>query len=326
MTLDILLPTFNRAHLVARTLDSLLRANRPPDLAVTIYVIDNNSADNTRKVVGEYQARSANIHYLLEVEQGVSAALNSGIRAGTSELIAVLNDDEEIDPHWLEVIQKFFAETSFDFASGPYQPNWSQPKPDWITREFGAIVGWVDGGEIPREYRPEFNAMPMGGNAVFRRRIFEKVGLYNVALGRFAQGLGCCEDEELFRRILAANFRGMYLPDLIIYHYVPPERMTRAYHRRWCWDRGCSSGLLARGLKSNVPELFGLPRWEIRRAAIGALTALKGILGLAPDSAAFHGELYLRDLLGFAYGKFFRRAPSPQPTDLPRARTPEPAR
>lgn len=309
MKLDVILPTYNRASLLRRTLDSLIAARRPPDLDVTVVVVDNNSTDITAELVSLYKNRLPQLEYVFETQQGLSAALNAGIRTSTSELIATINDDEEVDSGWFEVIYNFFHSCNFDFAGGPYKPNWVGRKPDWLPREFGAVVGWVDAGDKPREYGPAFNAMLMGGNAVFRRHIFEKVGLYNTALGRSATGLASCEDEDMFDRIMAANFRGMYLPDLIIHHYIPPERMTRAYHRRWCWGRGTSNGLRARGRYSAVPEVIGIPRWQIRRAVAGTLTALKSALRLAPACAGFAAELYIWDLAGYIYGKFFRRIP-----------------
>jgi glucosyl-dolichyl phosphate glucuronosyltransferase len=308
MKLDIVLPTYNRADLLAKTLDSLIAARRPPGLEVTVLVVDNNSTDSTAEAVRSYQSRLPNLHYIVERQQGSSAALNAGIRAGSSELIATLNDDEEVDVRWLEVIHEFFANATYDFLGGPYKPNWSQAKPEWVPQEFGAVIGWVEAGAERREYGPGFDAMLMGGNAVLRRRVFDEVGLYDTTLGRSAKGLACCEDEEMFGRILAANFRGMYVPDLIIYHYVPPERLTRSYHRRWCWWRGNSYGLLAQSRESGVPEIFGIPRWQIRRAMAGAWTAVKGWLGLAPVDEGFAGELRVWDLAGYITGKLFRRA------------------
>lgn len=319
MRLDVLLPTYNRASLLRRTLDSLIAARRPADLQVAVIVIDNNSTDHTAEVVAHYRSLLPNLEYVFEARQGLSAALNAGICIGTSELIATINDDEEVDSAWFEVIHEFFLNPEFDFAGGPYKPNWAHTKPDWIPSEFGAVVGWVEAGNQRREYGPGFNAMLMGGNAVFRRHVFEKVGLFNIALGRSAKGLASCEDEDMFGRILAANFRGMYLPELIIHHYIPPERLTRAYHRRWCWGRGASYGMLARGRKQQVAQLFGVPRWQIRRATAGALSALKGMLGLAPASESFAGELRVWDLAGYIYGRFFRRMPRTpaQPVPMP---------
>jgi hypothetical protein len=68
--------------------------------------------------------------------------------------------------------------------------------------------------------------MLMGGNAVVKRSALETVGLYNTSLGRTDKGLLSCEDEDMFHRLLANGFNGMYVPDFFIYHYVPRERMT----------------------------------------------------------------------------------------------------
>lgn len=277
LTLDVVLPTFNRADLLAKTIESLRSAVRPKELGVTLWVIDNNSKDHTEQAVRNYLGKFPfPIHYLREKKQGYSAALNTGIKAGRGNLVGMINDDEEVDTGWLQAIYRFFSETSFDFAGGPYAPNWGAPKPDWITREFGGIVGWVDGGAERQEYGPNFNGILMGGNAVIRRSAFDKVGLYDTDLGRTDKGLNSCEDQEMYYRLLAHGLRGMYLPEMVIHHYVPPERMTRSYHRRWCWGRGTSLGKLSRKKQPETAQIFGIPRWQIRHTVIGLIRASKG--------------------------------------------------
>lgn len=308
LSLDVVLPTFNRANLLPRTLDSLINAEHPPELMVSLYVVDNNSRDETAEVVRAYQARcSFPLHYLLERQQGSSAALNAGIRAGNGDLIGMLNDDEEVDAGWFKAIYSFFSETTFDFAGGPYYPRWGAQKPDWIAKEFGGIVGWVDGGNQRQEYGENFNGILMGGNSVVRRHVFDRIGLFNTALGRFDKGLNACEDQDFYDRLLANKLRGMYLPEMIIYHYIPPERMTRSYHRRWCWGRGTSLGVLARTRKPETVQLFGIPRWQIRHAIVGLMHAIKGAVGLENAHTAFEGELRVWDLAGFINGRFLRR-------------------
>jgi glucosyl-dolichyl phosphate glucuronosyltransferase len=305
--LDVIVPTYNRVTLLATALDSLIAATCPQELSVTVFVVDNNSKDNTAEVVRAYQQRVSFVRYIFEKQQGLSAALNAGIRAGSGELVAMINDDEEVDVHWFEVIHEFFQNTSCDFAGGPYQPRWSAEKPDWVSKEFGGILGWVDGGDTVQQYGPTFNGMLMGGNAVIKRSALDKVGPYNTNLGRTDKGLGSCEDEDMFQRLLASGLRGQYLPALIIYHYIPSERMTRRYHRRWCWGRGISMGILARTRKEKVTEIFGIPRWQIRHAAAGLCCALRGRLGLHPGDSAFGGELRVWDLAGYIYGRFLRK-------------------
>ena len=55
-----------------------------------------------------------------------------------------------------------------------------------------------------------------------------------------------CEDEDTFKRLLASGARGWYRPELIVYHHLPPERLTKRYFRRWCFWRGVSLGILDR--------------------------------------------------------------------------------
>ena len=196
--------------------------------------------------------------------------------------------------------------SDLDFIGGPYLPQWATSKPEWIGREFGGVVGWVEGGEEERRYGPGFNGMLMGGNAVVKRSALERAGPYNINLGRTDTELLSCEDEDMFHRLLANGFKGMYVPDLVIYHYVPRERMTRRYHRRWCWGRGTSMGMLSRTRTPDVVELFCIPRWRIRHAAAGLLHAIKGGLGLETPIAAFNGELRVWDLAGYINGKLFR--------------------
>jgi GT2 family glycosyltransferase len=291
-----------------------MSANRPAELTVTLWVIDNNSKDNTREIVRAYQERFPyHFHYLLERQQGYSAALNAGIRAGNGELIAMINDDEEVDAGWFQTIYDFFSTSSFDFAGGPYYPNWAVPKPDWITPENGGIVGWVYAGPNRQEYGPRFNGILMGGNSVIRRRVFERVGLYDTALGRTDKGLNSCEDEDMYGRLLAHGFRGMYLPELIIHHYIPAERMTKAYHRRWCFGRGTSLGVLSKTRKTEAAQIFGIPRWQIRKTLEGAVQMIKGWVGLEKPEVAFQGELRIWDFLGFLNGRFLRRTHRREP-------------
>ncbi|MGI9074355.1 MAG: glycosyltransferase family 2 protein, partial [Bryobacteraceae bacterium] len=125
MTLDVILPTYNRATLLAIALDSLIAASRPEQLPVTVFVVDNNSKDNTREVVRAYQVKQAlAIEYVFQPVQGRSAALNAGIQAGTGQLVAMLDDDEQVAVDWFHVLADKFENSDVDFIGGPYLPQW----------------------------------------------------------------------------------------------------------------------------------------------------------------------------------------------------------
>lgn len=310
MRLDLVIPTHNRATLLARTLESLIAAE-PPSFAVSVTVVDNRSTDGTRTLVESYKDRfrgRLRLHYLYEAAPGRSFALNAGIRAGTGEIVATIDDDEEVDTRWFRVVEEAFADPATDFIGGPYVPRWGAERPGWLGSSYRAVVGWVDSGPERRQYGPGFDAMLMGGNAAIRRRVLDQVGLYSTDLGRTATRLLAGEDDDMFKRLLAAGARGFYRPDLVIYHFVPPERLRKQYFRRWCFWRGVSQGVLDRRQPANVTYLLGVPRYMIGKALRAtADTARRVFAGREPERL-FTNELAWWDLAGFVYGKHWYRA------------------
>ena len=309
MKLDVVVPTYNRSALLRKTITSLLNATIPPGLKVAILVVDNNSKDDTRQVVQQLQSQisvqtSCSLVYVYETAQGLSNARNAGISAGSGELIGFIDDDEEIAPDWYQVVAREFSDTATQFIGGPYLANYAAPIPFWLPPGYHAAIGVVD--PKPRTaFNPSFSGNLMGGNAVIRRSVFEVVGLYSPKLGRSGKGLLSEEDAEFYRRLLAANLHGLHVPDLIIYHHIPAERLTLTYHRRWCFWRAVSQGVLDRELQQPVRYSLGIPRYLIGRAIKSLLTLPLHFLRRKTRGVAFANELAMWDLAGFFYGKHF---------------------
>ena len=305
MRLDVVIPTHNRAWLLPRTLESLLNAERPQGLDVRVVAVDNRSTDDTRAVIESFMGRFAGrLSYLYESRPGRSHALNAGIAAATGDLVGMIDDDEEVDRQWLMTIATAFADSGTDFIGGPYLPVWGAERPAWLGTGYGSAVGWAECGPDIHQYGPGFDAMLMGGNAVIRRSILERVGPYAADLGRTPGGrLLSCEDEDMFARLLAIGARGFYRPDLIIHHYVPPERLTKRYFRRWCFWRGVSQGLMDRRRRAPVPYLLGVPRYMVGAALRGALDTARALFAPSDPARRFRNELAWWDLAGFMYGK-----------------------
>ena len=314
MKIDVLVPTYNREQLLRRAVASLLAAEVPEGLEATVTVVDNNSTDGTRRAVEELRAgaNGARLRYIFEPRQGKSHALNSGIAASGADLVGVIDDDEEVDARWFAVVREAFADPSVDFIGGPYVPRWGAEVPAWLPEEYPAVIGKVDCGENVVPYGAEFPGMLMGGNCVVRREVLRRVGPYSTDVGRIGTGMLCGEDEDMYRRLLAAGARGHYRPDLVIHHFVPPERLTRRYFRRWCFWRGASSGMLDRARPEPVTYLLGVPRYLYGRAARGLAGALTGAVSGANPARVFASELAIWDLAGFFYGKHFRRTSARQ--------------
>jgi glycosyltransferase involved in cell wall biosynthesis len=309
MKLDVIIATYNRRELLARALGSLLAAEVPTGMEVRVHVVDNNSNDGTPQVVAEWRERfGGRLEYIFEGRQGKSHALNAGISAARGDLVGMIDDDEEIDRRWYLSIDEAFRDASLDFIGGPCLPRWGAPPPGWLPRDYPGVIGWIDGGDRVATYGADYEGILMGGNAVLRRAVFERVGLYTTSLGPVGRRVLLGEDQDMFDRLMAAGARGLYRPDLRIHHYVPPERLTKRYFRRWCFRNGISLGMIDRHKRARVAYLAGVPRWLYGKAARSVLQMLKETLRRDGDPArVFSNELSVWDLAGFFYGKHFGR-------------------
>jgi len=308
MRLDVILPTYNRHQLLTRTLDSLLAAEVPADLSVLVAVVDNNSSDATRETVETYQPKfCGRLHYVFEKKQGRSHALNAGINATDGDFVGMIDDDEQVDRSWFRCIYQMFSSGDVDFIGGPYVPHWGGALPPWLPRNHAGVIGVVDAGSL-HAYGTS-HAELMGGNAVVSRAVLQKVGLYSTDLGRKGKRALADEDTDMYRRLLAAGAKGMYVPDLIIYHYIHPDRLSKRYFRAWHLWRGVSSGVLDRRQPREAIYLLVIPRYLFGRAIRALWRILKGMVSFKSKPAEnFADELQMWDLVGFFYGKHFYRA------------------
>ncbi|MBA3243064.1 MAG: glycosyltransferase family 2 protein, partial [Acidobacteria bacterium] len=120
MRLDVIIPTYNRHEMLARTLRSLLVAEVPRGLEARVTVVDNNSKDRTRGVVEEWAAKfGGRLGYVFETKQGRSPAINAGVRATDGDLVGFIDDDEEVDSRWFVCAFEAFRGGGVDFIGGP---------------------------------------------------------------------------------------------------------------------------------------------------------------------------------------------------------------
>jgi glycosyltransferase involved in cell wall biosynthesis len=244
---------------------------------------------------------SVRLRYVKETKQGLSHARNAGIAAGRGDLIGFIDDDEQIDRTWYEVIEREFRDSAVEFIGGPCQPLWGANPPDWLPPGHPSVIGVVS-PQSYSDYNENFPGILMGGNAVIRRSVFQRVEGYSPRLGRTNKGLLSVEDAEFYRRLSQNGVRGRHVPDLIIHHYVPPERLTKKYHRRWCFWHGVSLGLLDKTDPRPVVYFAGVPRYLIGSVVRSLYSTPRNLLA-GKAGEAFENELAFWDLAGFFYGK-----------------------
>lgn len=280
--LGVVICTWNRAALLAATLDSLASVELPAGSALDVLVVDNNSQDDTQALL---QARAAGwrlgrLHVLSERRQGKQFALNTAIARARElgcEVIAFTDDDIAFPSDWLVQAAAAFTGTDTALAGGRTLLEWPPSgRPDWYDDCMAAIVGGVDLGQ-ERLAPPPAGYAPAGANLIARTTLFARVGGFSEAHFRHM-------DAEFGQRCMARGEVVVYEPRLCVTAPIEPAMLTRRYFRRWSFKSGISSW-------QDLPAGAGVPAWIYRRLLEDVLLWLLAPLLCLPASARFAREL-----------------------------------
>lgn len=111
--ISVIIPTYNRAHTIARTIKSVLSQTYQN---FEILVADDASTDDTEDLIREF-ARSSPIHYVRhEKNQGAPTARNTGAKKARGEYLAFLDSDDIWYPQYLERQLSLLQESPSDIG------------------------------------------------------------------------------------------------------------------------------------------------------------------------------------------------------------------
>jgi GT2 family glycosyltransferase len=225
--LSIIIPTRNRARIVQKLLDSVKELEGLDKFQPQIIVGDNNSQDETWKLVHGIAKSFPLPLTLLKVQQrGKSAVMNEASRAAHGNVLAFLDDDVVVQPNWLCAVQQFFQEKDYQAAQGVIRIR----PPVGETLEIRTLINRYR--TIPNiDFGPQIEQFHSlnGANFAVSRQALDTVGPFDERLGPGASGTS--EDVEFARRLRQKGFRIGYMREAIVYHRVDPIRLTEHYFK-----------------------------------------------------------------------------------------------
>src|SRR5690554_3978886 len=114
--ISIIIPTYNRAHLIGETLDSVLAQTYQNWECI---VVDDGSTDNTDEVMAAYMAKDARFQYHHRPKDrlpGGNAARNYGFEVSKGEYIQWFDSDDLMLPEKLEMKVSSLLDKNVDFV------------------------------------------------------------------------------------------------------------------------------------------------------------------------------------------------------------------
>jgi hypothetical protein len=215
----VVVVNWNRCDLLRHCLRSLVRQTiaRPFD----VVVVDNGSHDGSVEMVRREFSNEHNFRLTVicnRENKGFCEANNQGISASESDFVALLNNDAEAEPHWLEaLVQAFHDRPRVGMAASKilvYEDPARIDKvghliyPDGQNRGRGS--GELDAGQYDRL---EEVLWPDGCAAMYRRQMLDRIGLFDEDFFAYA------DDAELGLRARIAGWSCLYMPDAVVRHH-----------------------------------------------------------------------------------------------------------
>lgn len=251
--ITVVIPNYNGIKFIEECLESVL--NQEPDTpAYKILVVDNGSAD------GSLELMEKQFPQVTVLPQGTNTgfchAVNVGIGASDTPYVLLLNNDTKVKTGFIKGLYDAMESKPDAFSVSAKMLMWDKPELLDDAGDKYCILGWAysrgkgkpaDSYNTPCEI---FSAC--GGAAIYRKSVFEKIGLFDE--NHFAY----LEDLDIGYRARIYGYKNYYEPSAEVIHYGSASSGSR--YNAWKTELAAANSVYV--IAKNMPLLqllFNLP-------------------------------------------------------------------
>lgn len=213
---SVIIPTFNRADMVACAVKSAL-AQTYRDLEVI--VVDDGSADETENIIKQIAEKDSRVRYLRhEINKGMQAARNTGVKAARGQYIAILDSDCEWLPEKVATQVALFEKGSEKLGVVFVSFLSINSKGEFVAGRIRPIRGNVYADVLARCSPAPTSTLMM------KKQCFNRFGLFD-------ENIKCWTEDDMCM-VFAKESEFDYDPRaLVIDHYHTGDRVSTNYAR-----------------------------------------------------------------------------------------------
>lgn len=210
--ISVIIPNWNGARFMPGVLDSLAAQTYP---RVEVIVVDNASPDDSVALIERDYAWVRQV--LLDENRGLTGGVNAGIAVAQGEIIALLNNDAEADPAWLEELARALVAHPEAGAAASKMLLYDQPDVLNSAGDFYTVAGEPGNWGVWERDEGQYDDVVYvfsgcGGAVAYRRAMLDHIGLFDESLFMY------CEDVDLGWRAQLAGYKTVFAPRARVYH------------------------------------------------------------------------------------------------------------
>ena len=247
-SVSILIPAYNEAETIGRTLDSLAALHYPKK-KLQILVIDDGSIDTTSAVARTYPG----VAVLRQCNAGKAAALNHGLRFATGELVACLDADSSVHPDSLNHLVSHFSDRSIGAVICAIHARETHTLLEKLQRFEYIFAAYI------RKLMARIHTLVItpGVLSTYRTSVLREIGGFD------ADRRNLTEDFEIALRLTERGYR-IFIETQSIGYTAVPSTLYSHYRQRVRWYRGFIFNILKYrhmlfNSKYGMLGLFSLP-------------------------------------------------------------------
>lgn len=196
---SVIIPVYNGEVFLKEAFESIRQQEYKP---LEIIIVDDGSTDNTKEIAASFEKE---VRYHYQPNSGLPAARNSGVKMAIGDVISFL----DVDDLWSKDKTRLQTEILKKSPSAEIVLGYTQ---------IMMLAGTIDGMHVFKEWASPVLAMSLGG-AVFRKSVFDKIGLFD-------ETQRYCDDWDWFMRARELNIEMVVHTEAVQFYRRHGQNMT----------------------------------------------------------------------------------------------------